>query len=89
MVEKTSHGRLLGNHAHQRALRVTFKDRTYQMHREDINNQQKRATPTQWAKYTITRCTIRMLKNAVTPIARYRKYTLDKVSSILFCISMG
>jgi len=32
-----------------------FKDRTSQMHRVHLNHQSKRATATQWAKYSATK----------------------------------
>jgi len=30
----------------------------------------KRATPTQWAKYTVRSCTIKMIRDGTTPLAK-------------------
>jgi len=57
------------NRAHYKALRAAFKDRSCEMHKDDLNRLSKRATPLQWAKYSTTSCAIKLLRKAETPLA--------------------
>jgi len=56
--------------AHYKALRAAFKDRTCEMHKEDLNHLSKRATSNQWAKYSTTNCAIKLLRRTETPPAK-------------------